>query len=103
MPDERSTEDDWKSESRKRMIEAIHALCQPLTTLQCRLEMATLVATLEAYREAAESGLAECRRMVEIVESMREVLRAATQESAETEPEAQETRETKSGETESGQ
>ena len=83
MPDAESMEDDWKNENGLRMNGAIHALCQPLTTLQCRLEMATLVATLEGYREAVESGLAECRRMVDIVESMRATLHASDEQETE--------------------
>ncbi len=92
MPDAGSMEGHWKNENGLRMNEAIHALCQPLTTLQCRLEMATLVATLEGYREAVESGLAECRRMVNTVDAMREILHAALHESEERETETTENR-----------
>jgi hypothetical protein len=42
--------------------------------------MAALNDTLGEYREATETGLAECRRMVALVESMREVLQEARQE-----------------------
>jgi hypothetical protein len=65
----------------KRIGKAVHDLCQPLTTLQCRLEMATLLGTAEAYREAAELGLAECMRLSEAVGEMRAIVRAATSES----------------------
>jgi signal transduction histidine kinase len=61
----------------KQINAALHEMCQPLTTLQCTLEMAALNDTLEEYREAMETGLTECRRMVESVESMREVLHEA--------------------------
>jgi len=54
---------------------ALHDLCQPLTTLQCTLEMALLVDTLEKYREAAELALAQCTRFAESVRSMREIIR----------------------------
>jgi len=57
----------------------LHDLCQPLTTLQCRLEMATLVDTLEEYREAVALALAQCVRLAESVRSMREVTRVATE------------------------
>jgi hypothetical protein len=57
--------------------QALHDLCQPLTTLQCRLEVAGVVGTMEAYQEAVDAGLAECSRLVESVASMREILRAA--------------------------
>ena len=56
------------------MNTALHNLCQPLTTLQCRLEMAGLVGRPEAYREGVEEGLAECRRMMQVVGAMREVV-----------------------------
>lgn len=55
---------------------ALHDLCQPLTTLQCRLEMAGLTGTPAAYREAVELALAECARLVEAVELLREIVRA---------------------------
>ena len=64
----------------KQIGAALHEMCQPLTTLQCTLEMAALNDTLGEYREATETGLAECRRMVALVESMREVLQEARQE-----------------------
>lgn len=69
----------------KRIGTALHDLCQPLTTLQCRLEMAGLLATPEAYREAAETGLGECIRLSEAVKSMREIVRAAARATAEEE------------------
>jgi hypothetical protein len=55
---------------------ALHDMCQPLTTLRCRLELAGLVGTEEAYREAVSLGLVECSRVVQAVESMREALMA---------------------------
>jgi len=64
----------------KRIGIALHDLCQPLTTLQCRLEMAELLGTPEAYREAVEAGLTECGRLTEVVGSMREIVRAGTLE-----------------------
>ena len=56
---------------------ALHDLCQPLTTLQCRLELAGVMGTDEAYREAVRLGLVECERLVEAVGSMREIVREA--------------------------
>jgi len=64
----------------KRIGTALHDLCQPLTTLQCRLEMAGLVGTPEAYREAVEMGLMECGRLAQVVGSMRDIVRAAARE-----------------------
>ena len=65
-----------------QMDQVLHDLCQPLTTLRCRLELAGLIGTVEAYREAVESGLAECVRLVEAVESMREIVGASRQAEA---------------------
>lgn len=53
----------------------LHDLCQPLTTLQCRLELAELVDTEAGYREAVTLGLAECARLTDCVTQMRELLR----------------------------
>jgi len=79
--------DDVEQKSReseiKRIGVALHDLCQPLTTLQCRLEMAELVGTPEAYREAVETGLAECERLAAAVGSMRDMIRAATRDAIE--------------------
>ena len=61
----------------EEMGQALHDLCQPLTTLQCRLEMAGLVGTMEAHREAVDLGLEECSRLVTSVGLMREILQAA--------------------------
>lgn len=64
------------AEPLEQMGRALHDLCQPLTTLQCRLEIAGLVGTAEAYRDAVDLGLLECARLVERVQSMREILQA---------------------------
>jgi hypothetical protein len=61
----------------ERVGQALHDLCQPLTTLQCRLELAGLVGTDEAYREAVRLALVECERVAESVGVMREIVRAA--------------------------
>lgn len=66
-----------QAEYLERLGKALHDLCQPLTTLQCRLEMAGVIGTNEAYRAAVELGLAECSRLTEAVESLRGVVRAA--------------------------
>lgn len=53
---------------------ALHDLCQPLTTLQCSLEMAGVVDTPEAYQEAVMLGLVECARLMNTVKRIREIL-----------------------------
>ena len=59
-----------------RQIEvALHDLSQPLTSLQCKLELAGVLNTTEAYREAVELGLEECARLMNAVTSIREIIR----------------------------
>ncbi len=80
MPDTEEFGGGSNRRQMKQLSAELHELCQPLTTLQCTLEMAALTDTHEAYREAMETGLAECRRMVALVESMREILHEAVRE-----------------------
>jgi hypothetical protein len=42
--------------------------------------MAILSDSVEGYREAADTGLSECRRIVQLVELMREILQEAARE-----------------------
>jgi hypothetical protein len=60
-----------------RISQALHDLCQPLTTLQCRLEIAQLSGSADDYREAVHLGLVECDRLIEGVGLMREIVRTA--------------------------
>jgi signal transduction histidine kinase len=69
-------------DSLRQVAIALHDLCQPLTTLQCRLEMAGGIDTPEAYREAVEVGLTECARLAEAVGSMRVIMRTAARDAA---------------------
>ena len=59
---------------------ALHDLCQPLTVLQCRLEMGRLMDTPESYRDAVTLALADCYRLMNTVETMREIVRRAAGE-----------------------
>jgi hypothetical protein len=61
----------------ERFSQALHDLCQPLTTLQCRLELAELTRTPEAYRQAVVLGLAECARLMQSVAVMQTIMRDA--------------------------
>jgi hypothetical protein len=83
LPVPSDLEEQTSREREVRQIgSALHDLCQPLTTLQCRLEMAGLIGTAEAYREAVETGLEECVRLSKAVGAMREAVGAATQRAA---------------------
>lgn len=50
------------------MQKRLHDLCQPLTALQCRLFLATMVkepeGELEELREAVRESLVQCERMI---------------------------------------
>lgn len=78
--------DDMNTSGLIQQINAtLHDLCQPLTTLQCRLELASLVGTEDACREAVQGALEDCKRLMQGVEAMREMLHAGARQ-ASTEP-----------------
>lgn len=52
----------------------LHELCQPLTALQCRLEIGRMMGNEEALLEALDGSLKETRRMFEVIDRMRERL-----------------------------
>ncbi len=49
----------------------LHDLCQPLTALQCRLEMGRMLGHPEALEEALKGALEETRRMFHVIAAMR--------------------------------
>jgi hypothetical protein len=53
---------------------ALHDLCQPLTVLQCKLELSLLNGSEEATHAAVVDGLHECRRLNAVVKTMRELV-----------------------------
>ena len=53
---------------------ALHDLCQPLTVLQCKLELSLLKGGGEATHAAVVDGLHECRRLNAVVKTMRELV-----------------------------
>jgi C4-dicarboxylate-specific signal transduction histidine kinase len=54
----------------------LHDLCQPLTALQCRLEMGRMLHHEGALEEAVDASLEETRRMFEVIARMRQRLLA---------------------------
>jgi hypothetical protein len=52
----------------------LHNLCQPLTALQCRMELARLAGSREAFRGALDDSLEETGRIFKVVARMRECL-----------------------------
>jgi hypothetical protein len=53
---------------------ALHDLCQPLTVLQCKLELGLLKGGEEATHAAVLDGLKECKRLNAVVLTMRELI-----------------------------
>jgi hypothetical protein len=53
---------------------ALHDLCQPLTVLQCKLELGLLKGGEEATHAAVLDGLRECKRLNAAVTTMRELI-----------------------------
>jgi len=52
----------------------LHDLCQPLTALQCRLEIGRMLGHDSALQEAVDGGLEETKRMFEVINQMRQRL-----------------------------
>lgn len=59
---------------------ALHALCQPLTVLRCKLELGMLNGEEEVMREAMVDGVQECRRLNSAVETMRALIQQAMED-----------------------
>ncbi len=62
------------------MEKELHDLSQPLTSLQCRLEIGLLVEDETSAREVLEDCLLELKRVLAAVSRMRTVLAANTGE-----------------------
>jgi hypothetical protein len=67
----------------ERIDVALHALCQPLTVLQCRLAMGELIGEPESMREAIREALLECVRLNQTVGTMRTMLQQMMQNNEE--------------------
>ena len=52
----------------------LHQLAQPLTALQCRLELGQIQGDPESLREAVRDALTEMQRVSEILARVRELL-----------------------------
>lgn len=60
----------------ERRHEELHDLCQPLTALQCRLEIGRMPGHPGGLEEAVEGSLEETRRLFEIIARIRQRLLA---------------------------
>jgi hypothetical protein len=56
------------------MEAVLHDLCQPLTILQCKLELGLLKGDQEAANAALRDGLRECTRLNVAVNTMRDLM-----------------------------
>ena len=52
----------------------LHDLCQPLTALQCRLEIGRMLGQTASLEETLSGALEETRRMFEVIARMRQRL-----------------------------
>jgi hypothetical protein len=64
----------------EQMDGLLHALCQPLTVLQCRLALGELSGEAAAMRVAISEALGECARVNESVGAMRDMLQSVERE-----------------------
>ncbi len=58
----------------RAMESELHGLCQPLTTLQCRLELGQMCADEASLMEAVEGALVETAKLFQGIGAMRERL-----------------------------
>ena len=63
----------------------LHDLCQPLTALQCRLEIGRMLGHAGTLEESIDGALEETRRMFEVIANMRQRL-LAIEEAADAKP-----------------
>ena len=71
---------DEKIRILRGLAASLHDMAQPLTALQCRLEIGQLYATPEAYEEAVVEALRESERLFAAVASMRVMLQHALEQ-----------------------
>jgi len=64
----------------RELEKELHDLCQPVTSLQCRLELGKLIGGEAALLEAADGALEDSGRIFEAVARMRERLVTAAAE-----------------------
>lgn len=68
-----ATSEKWLSE----MERDLHDLCQPVTSLQCRLELGKLLGGEDALTEATDGALEDASRIFEAVFRLRKRLMLA--------------------------
>lgn len=56
----------------------LHDLAQPVSSLQCRLEVGKMLGTEDALREAVDGGLDDLCRLVQIFKRMRALITEAS-------------------------
>ena len=69
--------EDSNTRVMREIAGSLHDMCQPLTALQCRLEIGQMHGTSAAYEEAVGEALRESERLLASVSAMRELVRHA--------------------------
>jgi signal transduction histidine kinase len=69
------------SDVMREIAVSLHDMCQPLTALQCRLEIGEMFGTLEGYRDAVTEALRESERLLVAVNTMRELVQQVLEHS----------------------
>jgi phosphoglycerate-specific signal transduction histidine kinase len=60
----------------------LHGICQPLTALQCRLQLGEMEREPQAMSAAIVEALRECHRLSDRVRAMQSALRGAANQTA---------------------
>jgi signal transduction histidine kinase len=63
-----------RAETMAQLAARLHDLCQPLTALQCRLELFQMQGAPGELFEGVSECLRECARMNQLTDSMRELV-----------------------------
>ncbi len=67
---------DTACDKHRRFEEELHGLAQPLTTLQCSLEIGLVLGDEASAREALQEGLTELKRILAAVSRLRTIAAA---------------------------
>ena len=61
-----------------KLEKELHDLAQPISSLQCRLEIGKMLGGQDALQEAVEGGLKDLSRMTEILTNLRVLITEGT-------------------------
>ena len=69
-----------EAQLRQVLDQELHDLSQPMASLQCRLEIGSILGGEEALREAVDGGLEDLQRLSTALQRMRVLISVATDE-----------------------